>query len=301
MYELMLIEKDAKRFIVRGIDLERNMKTHETMERFKGNIVIRTPAYERLRKQFVDVCCQINAVANCEGKGRDDLKAEILVAAEEVARKISDNKSKAVRRLAAQIKQAFNGLRAVFRKYSESIDMVDPQLKNNTDLVEALVGFEKAWEKGKDFLLSGGVCSMLVSFSQLIEGLAEKYKEVREKIESMDSEIFMIIPCVAILRSLDENDSSIYALYYPASQSQDGTNFAGLRRMYQELRTGMVGKREVYNVMESAILDHEVDCTSKERADVGKLLNEIKRAAVLLQRSKPAEWNRLMETAMGII
>ena len=39
-------------------------------------------------------------MANSEGKGRDDLKIEILVSAEGILRRISPDQSKAVRKLA---------------------------------------------------------------------------------------------------------------------------------------------------------------------------------------------------------
>ena len=125
-------------------------------------------------------------------------------------------------------------IRLLFRKYADNIEVVDPQLKNNADLVEALLAFEKAWEKGKDFLLNKNICNMLISFSQLIEGLTEKYKDLQDKIESMDADIFMLIPCLAILRSLDENDKSIYTFYYPelGLQNSDHESFNNLKKIY---------------------------------------------------------------------
>jgi len=44
-------------------------------------------------------------------------------------------------------------LRGLFRKYHENIEGVDPQLKNNADLVTALVEFEQSWEKGKTYFV----------------------------------------------------------------------------------------------------------------------------------------------------
>ena len=39
-------------------------------------------------------------------------------------------------------------LRLLLRKYDENIEVVDPQLKNNPELTEVLIQFEKSWEKG---------------------------------------------------------------------------------------------------------------------------------------------------------
>ena len=49
-------------------------------------------------------------------------------------------------------------LRTLFRKYEENIEGVDPQLKNNADLVAALVDFESSWEKGKAYFVSAKKC-----------------------------------------------------------------------------------------------------------------------------------------------
>ena len=140
---------------------------------------------------------------------------DILVASEEISRKVTNLKSRAVRKLAQQIKLTLNNLRLLFRKYAANIEMVDPQLKNNTDLSDALLAFEKAWEKGKSFFLNTSVYNMLLSFSLLIEGLCEKYKEIQEKFESMDTDVFIIIPRIVTLRSLDDNNRNIFELYFP--------------------------------------------------------------------------------------
>jgi hypothetical protein len=47
-----------------------------------------------------------------------------------------------VRKLAEAIRKSFQGLRTLLRKYEENIEGVDPQLKNNADLVSALLEFE---------------------------------------------------------------------------------------------------------------------------------------------------------------
>lgn len=101
-----------------------------------------------MRNKLVMLISEINRVANIEGKGRDDLTLEILLEAEGIMRRISSNQCKAVRFLAEKIKQSFMSIRILLRKYEENIEIVDPQLKNNPDLVECLFNFENTWEKG---------------------------------------------------------------------------------------------------------------------------------------------------------
>lgn len=81
---------------------------------------------------------EMNAVANMEGRGRDDLDFDILCQAEGILRRVTNEQSRAVRVLAEEIRANFSSLRELFRKYEQNIEMVDPQLKNNSDLVLAL-------------------------------------------------------------------------------------------------------------------------------------------------------------------
>jgi hypothetical protein len=50
-----------------------------------------------------------------------------------------------VRKLAERIKKSFLDFKLLLRKYEQNIEVVDPQLKNNAELVEILVEFENAW------------------------------------------------------------------------------------------------------------------------------------------------------------
>ena len=67
-------------------------------------------------------------------------------------------------------------MRQLFRKYEENVEMVDPQLKNNDDLVEALSIYESSWEKGREYFMNHDRCESLIACSNIIETLAEKYE-----------------------------------------------------------------------------------------------------------------------------
>jgi hypothetical protein len=79
--------------------------------------------------------CKINAVANTEGKGRDDLDSQILEEAEGIIRKVTEQQSQSIRLLAEKIRTVFQKFRMLLRKYENNIELVDPQLRNNPDLV----------------------------------------------------------------------------------------------------------------------------------------------------------------------
>jgi hypothetical protein len=58
-----------------------------------------------------------------------------------------------VRLLAEKIRESYENVREVLRFFGENFEMVDPQLKNNPELVLALQEYENSWEKGKRYFL----------------------------------------------------------------------------------------------------------------------------------------------------
>jgi len=97
----MVIETDARRFIVDAIALEQELTDFEASQKKKGVVFMHNnPDFNLLREKFIAKMCEINAVANTLGKGRDDFKVDILLKAEELSRKISPDRSAAVRKLA---------------------------------------------------------------------------------------------------------------------------------------------------------------------------------------------------------
>ena len=47
--------------------------------------------------------------------------------------------------LAEKIKKTFLDFRNLLKKYEQNIEVDDPQLQNNVELVEILVDFENTW------------------------------------------------------------------------------------------------------------------------------------------------------------
>lgn len=43
------------------------------------------------------------------------------------------------------MKTSFNAYRVLMQKYKKNIEIVDPQLKNNAELVKVLTLFEESW------------------------------------------------------------------------------------------------------------------------------------------------------------
>ena len=117
-----------------------------------------TPEYNNKRAKLISILGKINSVANPEGMGRDDLTNDILMAAEGIVRRVSPHQSKAVRALAERIKKTFADFRTLLKKYEQNIEVVDPQLKNNVELVEILVEFENTWTQGLTYFMDSKKC-----------------------------------------------------------------------------------------------------------------------------------------------
>ena len=66
--------------------------------------------------------------------------------------------------------------KTLLRKYDLNIEVVDPQLKNNAELVELLIEFENSWSQGLTFFMENKRLNQLLHFSQVIEATAEKHK-----------------------------------------------------------------------------------------------------------------------------
>ena len=73
--ELMVIEKDSRRFITESIQLDQELKG------FEGHMVF---GYQESLTKLISKICEINSVANQNGKGRDDFTKEILIKAKEL-------------------------------------------------------------------------------------------------------------------------------------------------------------------------------------------------------------------------
>ena len=109
------------------------------------------------------------------------MDVSVLVAADEVSRKVSASQSSAIRQLCDRISKSFNAMKKLFiERYAPNVEVVDPQLRNNPELVHTIAAFEKDWCLGKTHLVPKRHREHLISFSSLIEITCEKYAEFKE-------------------------------------------------------------------------------------------------------------------------
>lgn len=299
----MKIEADARRFICKAINIEKELASIEIREKMKGRIVLNNEHYHLLRKKLVKILNQINSVANVEGKGRDDLSFEILLEAEGIIRRVSKEQSRAVRKLAEEIRNVFVKLRALLQKYEKNIEMVDPQLKNNADLVENLADFEKAWEKGNTYFLEPKKLNSLIFFSHIIEATSEKYKEFQEQLECRECDIFVKIPSLMLLKNLDNDDKNICLYFLPQLFNEKDELSRTYRRLcedFAEWRLAHAKNYEYFNAIEKKIIGVPLNEKEKlfDQASLENILHKIKLLAIELERNNPVEWNAFLEAAL---
>ncbi len=252
VHELMIIECQSRRFIADGIAADAALTGLEVSAKQSGEFTLNPVKKGVLTQANVALCkviAKINSVANFEGHGRDDLGVDILQAASDVLLKVTACESQNLRRLAEKILGSYLGLRQLLRRYKENIEVVDPQLRNNPDLVEALMEYEKNWEKGRIYLLNNKRCDQLIFFTNVIEGLCEKYPAFKENLECCDAEVFVQIPMVMLLKRVDKEDSDICDVFLPQIMESESSAF----QMFGQLRTDLLKLNDRFSVLREKI------------------------------------------------
>ncbi len=55
VFELMLIESDARRFVTEAIEIDKDITSSEVRERAKGKIMVECPEYNNNRRKLVQI------------------------------------------------------------------------------------------------------------------------------------------------------------------------------------------------------------------------------------------------------
>lgn len=130
--------------------------------------------------------------------------------------------------------------------------MVDPQLRNNSDLVDALVEYEKSWERGINYFCDTEKKRYLLHFSGAIEGMAEKYSCFKAMIDNYDADIFLIVPCLLMLKSLDKDDKHLCKYFLP-DLNKIGTKtfrtYFELEKQFEEWKKCYSEHYNYYNIL----------------------------------------------------
>lgn len=111
---------------------------------------------------------------------------------------------------------------------------------------------EKAWSHARDQIFEEEKLNNLQSLSSSIEAASFKYKSFNELLENCDSDIFIAIPCLAIMKSLvsdstQSDEASVCKRFLP-SMFKEGEEpqrkLAELKSEYLKLKTRVCGSTE---------------------------------------------------------
>lgn len=100
----------------------------------------------------------------------------------------------------------------------------------------------------------------------MIEATGEKHKTFAEQLENREAEIFMIIPSLLILKSLEGDDKDICSFFNPDMFNKDssqGQQLVKLKMNYESGRIKMGSSFDYYNIIEKCLL--EVPLNQKEK------------------------------------
>jgi hypothetical protein len=194
------------------------------------------------------------------------------------------------------------------RRYEQNIEIVDPQLRNNPELVEALNLFESTWEKGKTYFLNRKRFEQVVFFSNFVESLAEKYSSFSEQIECRDAELFLSLPGVLVHKCLEGEDHGICSHFFSLmfeETEKSGLHWKTLKRAYSRGKLAAFSDQEYKEIVEHMILGIDVDPDERYQAlsqrwdNLDIVLNKIKQIAMEMHRFKPVEWNKFLDVVLG--
>ena len=109
--------------------------------------------------------------------------------------------------------------------------------------------------------------SQLLHFSQVIEATAEKHKTFAEQLEQRDAEIFLNIPALLVLKSVENDDKDICAIFWPDMEDMStgkGKEIKELRALYAQMKDKL-GAYELYNLLEKCLIEVELSSDDKKQ------------------------------------
>lgn len=138
----------------------------------------------------------------------------------------------------------------------------------------------------------------------MIEATAEKHKTFAEQLEQRDAEIFIVIPSLLILKSLENDDKDICSSFHPDmsdANTDSGKQMINLKSVYEKGRK-KYGMYDFYNLMEKLLIEVEISEEEKKivkELEVEKtLVKDIKTFAMMISRFKPADWNKFLDVVI---
>lgn len=126
-------------------------------------------------------------------------------------------------------------------------------------------------------------------------------------VECSDADIFLIIPCILILKYLDKDDKNLCKYFLPNLNQIDTKTFRTyfqLEKQFEEWKKIALDHYMYYNILEKLIIG--VVLSEKEKAkyeenkdNIDKMMGKLKNIGMELHRFDPTEWNSFMEICLA--
>lgn len=210
--EIEAIHRQACRPLIEAIEVEKTLSESDGSQCSTINLARKVTSngsqrtrFDVQRSRLMEKICELNRLANIEGKGRSDMDLTCVLEAEKMAAKPMctrwstnpkgeggacskiDGQNQSVRccggmcappvllRISKTLIRAWERLRRVLRRYGRCLYQLNSHLANNPDLVRALELFESAWEAGNRYLVQSGPRRVALSTFEVIMGIKDQH------------------------------------------------------------------------------------------------------------------------------
>ena len=207
MLEILKVQHTAKGLVFKAIEVEHMVSELEK----KADTDIEDSSEYQVHVQALVACtARLNVAANLQRKTFDELTVEIRENAVALLRMCAmdpETPLQAVRAIAQQVVQSFDEVRDCLRAMRDKVELINPQLSQNSELVNALMRWEEAWIIGVRYIQTRPV---LGAFCKILPRLL-RATQISSKFALMcanfDAELFLVLPRIVWLSFLDSPES----------------------------------------------------------------------------------------------
>uniref|UniRef100_A0A7S3CU83 Uncharacterized protein n=1 Tax=Strombidium rassoulzadegani TaxID=1082188 RepID=A0A7S3CU83_9SPIT len=182
-------------------------------------------------------------------------------------------------------------------------------MANNKELVEMVELYESSWTLGRDQLLDQGHRLQIVEFCFNLESLCEKYPLFKEQVECSEAEIFLSIPSLIVLKSIQNDELSLSHLQLSKrfAQPKNGQgcpiDFEMLQSDYDSINEDQetVGSQlEEFIIRDDLkVIEQQYEKNNQTCKQILSLGQKVKQAGMELSRQNAQEFNSFITAALG--
>lgn len=218
--ELIEIEKTARGLLVEAIEHAKRLQDLEVNCR-TSNLVPLADDYREEQRRLFACISRLNAVANVDRKGREDLTPEVLneaivalhgdrcswprpVAVDRTLAAPKDDPQNTgspdyVRILAIDVAEAFEAMRDYLCKVEPHLEHVAPRLSENAGLVARLADLEESWEMGSSYVQCRPMRQALGNLVGELKAAQKLVPELESMCDACDVEWLLAMPKIVWL------------------------------------------------------------------------------------------------------